>query len=293
MGQPADRQRLALSRGIDDDPTTMTAGRLVPYVIRPARRGRARLSARRGSGGESSGESSSSSGGSTCGDGTCDADEDDASCPVDCDKAVPGTCGDGKVDPDEVCDSEAEDAADCDRDCTAPSCGDGLVNAAAGEVCDAGPDNSDAYSPAKRCNASCAGFAAHCGDGTCQAADEDTNQCPTDCMAVCGNGITEQGETCDDGNNGTPIDTGTCDKDCTAAMCGDSYVNTATEDCDDGNMSEVDACTNTCVAAKCGDGLVWEGTEDCDDGNQVDADECSNTCLSPQSRVRHQRRVQG
>jgi len=216
-----------------------------------------------------------------CGDGTCDPDEDDASCPADCDAAIPPNCGDGKVDGDEACDSEAEDAATCDRDCTLPSCGDGLVNAAAGEVCDAGPDNSDSYSPAKRCNTSCAGFAAHCGDGTCQATDEGADDCPTDCMTVCGNGITEPGESCDDGNNGTPIDTGKCDKDCTAAMCGDSYVNTATEDCDDGNANELDVCTTSCLEATCGDGFVYEGVEDCDDGNQIDADECSNTCLSP------------
>jgi cysteine-rich repeat protein len=247
--------------------------------IRPRRRGGARLPARRGpesTGGD--GSSSGSTGGSVCGDGTCDRGEE-GNCPADCESATTGVCGDGNVDASEACDATA-DAAECDADCTTPLCGDGHVNAAAGEQCDDGPDNSDEYSPAKRCNAACAGFAAHCGDGTCQGADEHADDCPSDCAASCGNGVTEPGETCDDGNNNTPIDTGTCDKDCTATMCGDLYVNTATESCDDGNASDFDACTNACVAAKCGDGLVWEGMEDCDDGNQVDGDACSNACVA-------------
>jgi len=226
------------------------------------------------------GSSTGSTGGDpSCGDGTCEPGEE-ASCPADCESATTGACGDGDVDASEECDVMA-DAADCDADCTKPSCGDGHLNPAAGEVCDDGVENSDAYSAAKRCNASCAGFAEHCGDGTCQDAHEHADDCPSDCMASCGNGVTEPGETCDDGNNNTPIDTGTCDKDCTAAMCGDSYVNTATEDCDDGNASDFDACTNKCEEARCGDGLVWDGMEACDDGNQVEADACNNLCVAP------------
>lgn len=235
-----------------------------------------------GSGGSTGGDESSSSGtgtGSDCGDGTCDPGEE-TRCPADCESATTGACGDGEVDASEECDATADVAA-CDRDCTKPVCGDGLVNAAAGEQCDDGTDNSDDYSAAIHCNATCAGFAAHCGDGMCQAADEHADDCPSDCTASCGNGVTEPGESCDDGNNNTPIDTGKCDKDCTAAMCGDIYVNTATESCDDGNASDFDACTNDCIAAKCGDGLVWEGMEACDDGNQVDADACNNGCVAP------------
>ena len=269
---------------MEDDRATMSARRLASYssvLVAAAALGCLNAGGPGGSASDESSSSSGSSGGPMCGDGTCDPDEDDAKCPSDCEPVTPASCGDGKVDAAEDCDSEAADVADCDRDCTLPACGDGLVNAVAGEQCDDGPDNSDDYSAAKQCNAACAGFAAHCGDGTCQSADEHADDCPTDCMAACGNGVTEPGESCDDGNNNTPIDTGKCDKDCTATMCGDAYVNTATETCDDGNTSEQDACTNACLPATCGDGLLWEGMEDCDDGNQVDADACNNSCTAP------------
>ncbi|HEU5058011.1 MAG TPA: multicopper oxidase domain-containing protein [Kofleriaceae bacterium] len=50
------------------------------------------------------------------------------------------TCGDGAIGrPLEDCDEGgAGETADCDEDCTVPTCGDGLVNEAAGEECDDG-----------------------------------------------------------------------------------------------------------------------------------------------------------
>ncbi len=47
-----------------------------------------------------------------------------------------GGCGDGIVDPGEDCDSGGLDTADCDSDCTVSECGDGHVNAVAGEQCE-------------------------------------------------------------------------------------------------------------------------------------------------------------
>jgi MYXO-CTERM domain-containing protein len=48
------------------------------------------------------------------------------------------TCGDGAIGrPVEDCDEGgAGETAECDEDCTVPTCGDGLVNEAAGEECD-------------------------------------------------------------------------------------------------------------------------------------------------------------
>ena len=224
----------------------------------------------------------SSSGGGTCGDGTCDPDEDSATCSADCEPEVPASCGDGVVDEGEQCDSEAVDAADCDDDCTAVECGDGKLNAAAGELCDDGADNSDAYAAARRCATTCTAFAAHCGDGTCQAGDESTGACPQDCAPVCGDGVTDRDEACDAGQGGEPGDAADCDADCTAATCGDGYTNTAADEaCDDGNMADDDACVAGCVAARCGDGLVWAGMEECDDGNDVADDACSSECALP------------
>ena len=44
-------------------------------------------------------------------------------------------CGDGIIDPEETCD-DAGESATCDADCTAVSCGDGVINFTAGEECD-------------------------------------------------------------------------------------------------------------------------------------------------------------
>jgi len=70
----------------------------------------------------------------------------------------------------------------------------------------------------------------------------------------CGNGIVEEGETCDDGEgNGYPS---SCALDCQgpAPWCGDGSVQ-AGESCDDGNLSDADGCNTDCRES----GLViWE-----------------------------------
>lgn len=77
--------------------------------------------------------------------------------------------------------------------------------------------------------------------------------CPAECEEVldqdpvCGNGIVEDGEACDDGND---VAGDGCEANCT-----DSPV----------------------VGPKCGDGVVEEG-EVCDDGNTADGDSCSADC---------------
>jgi len=68
---------------------------------------------------------------------TCDCDEGFSN--ADCSNA----CGDGEVIAPEVCDDQGESST-CDVDCTAPACGDGIVNALAGEACDDGtPSGGD------------------------------------------------------------------------------------------------------------------------------------------------------
>jgi len=96
-----------------------------------------------------------------------------------------------------------------------------------------------------------------------------------DMMAVCGDGVVEGMEACDDGNDDNTDD---CLDTCAAASCGDGFVWVDNEACDDGNDVDTDACTTTCAAAACGDGVVWEGMEACDDGNEVDTDDCPTTC---------------
>ena len=59
---------------------------------------------------------------------------------------------------------------------------------------------------------------------------------------VCGNGVIETGEQCDDAG-----ESATCDTDCTAAICGDGTFNMAAgEQCDDSNTTNGDGCSSTC-----------------------------------------------
>jgi cysteine-rich repeat protein len=61
------------------------------------------------------------------------------------------------------------------------------------------------------------------------------------------------------------------------AVCGDGVVE-APEECDDGNLIDGDGCSSTCqIEGVCGDGVVDPG-EQCDDDNLVDGDGCSSTC---------------
>lgn len=67
--------------------------------------------------------------------------------------------------------------------------------------------------------------------------------CPAT-ATVCGNGVLDPGEECDDGN---AVNTDSCKTDCTFAICGDGYVCVGLEECDDGNAVDDDGCSNTCT----------------------------------------------
>lgn len=107
------------------------------------------------------------------------------------------------------------------------------------------------------------------------------------CESVCGDGITDVGESCDDGN--TTSGDG-CRADCTLEVCGDGIVD-AGEACDDGGTAAGDGCSATCAIETgyscggepstcdgiCGDGLII-GSELCDDGNTAPGDGCDAAC---------------
>jgi cysteine-rich repeat protein len=113
------------------------------------------------------------------------------------------------------------------------------------------------------CGAVCANLATDPNNcGGCGVACPFGNSC-TNGMCIppaiaCGNGVTEQGETCDDGN-------GVNGDGCSAACTVESGYQ----------------CTGTpsvCLfVGVCGNG-VKEGNETCDDGNQLNGDGCSTTC---------------
>ncbi len=123
-----------------------------------------------------------------------------------------------------------------------------------------------------------------CGDGVVEGNEvcddgnaDNTDACLDDCTeASCGDGhVWAEMEACDDGN---ADNTDACLDTCQEAMCGDGFIQAGVEECDDQNAENTDGCLDTCVAATCGDGFLHEGVEGCDDGNMVDDDECSNMC---------------
>ena len=95
---------------------------------------------------------------------------------------------------------------------------------------------------------------------------------------VCGDGLLERGEQCDDGNQNTELcDYGqtsckVCATDCTlqsgaTTTCGDGVLDTFHgEQCDDGNTSGGDGCSALCLLeprTTCGN-LSLEADEQCD-----------------------------
>ena len=202
-----------------------------------------------------------------CGDGhvrigveTCDDGGESATCNSDC---TASSCGDGVVNTTdgEACDSGGVTNADCNSDCTASSCGDGVVNSAAGEECDDGTANSDTAADACRVGATSV-----------------TTACT---VASCGDGVRDTDETCDDGDANSNTEVNACRENCKAARCRDGVLDTdgadGAEECDDGNGSNTDGCLKTCVIASCGDGYIHEGAEACDNGT-ANSDTAADAC---------------
>lgn len=90
---------------------------------------------------------------------------------------------------------------------------------------------------------------------------------------VCGNGVLDAGEACDDGND---EENDRCRSNCVQPKCGDAIVDLG-EACDDGNTDETDACTSFCRLTTCGNGALDSG-EACDDPNP---DLCTPSCTLP------------
>lgn len=135
--------------------------------------------------------------------------------------------------------------------------------------------------------------------GACSTSDHNDNSpdagVVTDAPAagVCGDGIVDGNEQCDDGNT---VSGDGCSATCATEFdvkCGNGQLD-GTEQCDDGNAASGDGCSASCmvetgydcvgtpsvctaIPPACGDGTV-NGDEQCDDGNQVDGDGCSAAC---------------
>jgi len=98
------------------------------------------------------------------------------------------------------------------------------------------------------------------GDGFCNPMlGETCVSCPGDCgpcRGLCGDGVCATVETC----AACPADCGTC----AGGVCGDGILDPG-EECDDGNGISGDGCSAACIAEAtgvCGDGICSSG-EDC------------------------------
>jgi len=154
---------------------------------------------------------------------------------------------------------------------TTAACGDGRLGP--GEACDDGnTDDDENTGSGDGCDERC-----RVEDGWVCAGE------PSDCRpTVCGDGLAEGSEGCDDGNT-TPLDG--CSTDCRhPAFCGDAVVQPEhNEQCDDGllaNRGEYGGCRFDCqLGPRCGDGNIDTAYgEECDPGADCTDSPCSQTC---------------
>ncbi|NMC69778.1 MAG: hypothetical protein GYA57_06875 [Myxococcales bacterium] len=117
-----------------------------------------------------------------------------------------------------------------------------------------------------------------CDDGA-ENSDTRPDACRTNCLrAHCGDGVVDSAEGCDDGDDTDPLDG--C-HECVPASCGNGVVDPS-EECDDGNDDDTDACLHTCRQATCGDGFIRAGVEECD---TPESRSCTTPCGSTGSQA--------
>ncbi len=219
--------------------------------------------------------------GEECDDGTANSNDPNAVCRTNCRFAH---CGDGITDDwiGEECDDGTANSNDpnaaCRTNCHLPRCGDGVLDDQLGEECDEGVNNSN--NPNASCRTNC--HLPRCGDGVTdtdlgEVCDDGNTQsgdgCSADCKSteICGNGIVDTNEECDEGANNSNDPNASCRTDCKLPRCGDGVLDDQLgEECDDGANNSNDpnaACRTNCKLPRCGDGVTDTSLgEECDDG---------------------------
>ena len=234
-----------------------------------------------------------------------------------------GFCGNGIVEAGEECDNK--NSVGCSANCKVdagfecrgtnsncyrknPVCGNNVIEV--GEACDDGNTVS---------GDGCSQFCFVEKDFSCSGQFGQSSKCQksnTTPTQVCGNGVLEAGEQCDNGNqagcNNCVIQSGyecantqgapsVCTPKVVIGNCGNGlFEPNAGEVCEDGNTANGDGCSSFCqvefgwicvdnrvcvnlndqrLKVFCGNGKVeTQYGEVCDDGNNVDGDGCSGAC---------------
>ncbi len=215
-----------------------------------------------------------------CRDPACDTDSDCASGMCQGGRCTDPECqGDQDCDPGEFCrNNRCRATCASDRDCPGGQCVRGVCGRREDDRCTV----NDECAAGLCLNGRCAPCQSHvqcgpgrlCIDGVCAG-------------SVCGNGIREGAEVCDDGNS---LETDGCSRDCrrtdgaectlddqcASGVCRDGTCRPCVEDgqCG-GGLCQDGRCTG---GRLCGNG-VREGREECDDRNARDGDGCAADCL--------------
>ncbi len=209
----------------------------------------------------------------------------DGCCPAGCSHALDAdcsaTCGNGSLDPGETCDKAITGGP---GSCVS-ACDDG--NACTLNHLIGSADN---------CSAACStSLITQCGatDGCCPK--YCTSSTDSDCSAACGNGVVDQGETCDKTIVSGP---GKCPTSCNdgqsctidvligdKASCSASCVSTVITQCAGGDGCCPTGCsanTDTDCSVTCGNGEVEPG-ERCDKAIPTGSGSCPTACDDGQS----------
>ena len=201
-------------------------------------------------------------------------------------------CTDNNECPSGLCQNGRCVSCSFNEQCQTNLCQNGACNVCTGsQQCSGGACQNGACTPANLIATNLVASAPVCGNGILEAREEcdDTNRrdgdgCNESCLlevGICGDGKVEKlmGEQCE----ASTFDY-TLPYDCTncrfvSRSCGDGKLDPG-EECDRGLQNSTSpnaACRPDCSLSRCGDG-IRDGGEECDDGNYVGGDDCDRYC---------------
>lgn len=181
-----------------------------------------------------------------------------------------GVCGDGYIDAYEVCDDGNVINGDgCSDECQFEAPG------APGPGGGGGGGSAFISGTSNVCGNGLREISEQCDDGNLRDGDGCSGTCEVEYIAACGNGILEGAETCDDGNT---VSGDGCSFRCRVEL-EDDYVPPYIPPYVPGDEPVDEPGYEPVYLASCGNGIREYG-EQCDDGNRRTGDGCSYLCTN-------------